>query len=129
VAGAVIKAFESLRFYESGRSIPSLGNRRYSTYFPQSIARYIYFEINVCSIYRLGAKVYQVKWRYYNPTGSLEWEKQDDWNIRADLSYCYFSRGYGWNKTGNWTPGTYRVEILIDGVEFAEGSFSIEHPG
>ena len=29
-------------------------------------------------------------------------------------------------KPGFWTRGTYRVVILINGVEFAEGSFVIE---
>jgi Domain of unknown function (DUF3859) len=33
--------------------------------------------------------------------------------------------GYGWVQPGRWKLGTYRMEILIDGVKFAEGSFTI----
>jgi hypothetical protein len=32
----------------------------------------------------------------------------------------------GWNEPGKWARGTYRVEILIDGVKFAEEPFTIE---
>jgi hypothetical protein len=118
---------ESLRFYEGGRDFVEEEQRRYSTYFPQSIARYIKFEITVRNYYKLLDSVYQLKWRYYNSTGNLGWEEQAEWNIKADWSRCWYSRGYGSNTPGRLEPGIYRVEILIDGVEFAYGSFTIEH--
>ena len=34
--------------------------------------------------------------------------------------------GTGWAEPGHWKLGTYRVVILIDGIKFAEGSFTIE---
>ena len=44
--------FQSLRFYERSWDIPSFNNYRYGTYFPQSVARCIFFELYVSSSYK-----------------------------------------------------------------------------
>ena len=64
--------------------------------------------------------------RYYNIDGSL-WVTDDprDWVITSDMKQAWFVGGRGWSKPGQWNLGDYRVEILINGVEFAEAKFKI----
>jgi proteasome lid subunit RPN8/RPN11 len=59
-------------------------------------------------------------------SGSLLWEDQEDMVIKLDDERAWYAKGWGWEQPGMWKLGTYRVEILIDGVKFAEGSFTIE---
>jgi hypothetical protein len=120
---------ESLLFYESESSImPYKEKRRYSTYFPQSIARYIYFEINLDNqMWKRGDRTYHFEWRFYDQNGDLIRQGQRDFVIKNEWKSCWYSASWGTPLPGNWTPGTYRVEILIDGVEFAQDVFIITH--
>jgi hypothetical protein len=118
---------ESLRFFESGQVMPEKEQRRYSTGFPQRTACYISFELTMRNrLYRQRSEIYSLKMRYFNPDGSILWERQEDRLIKSDNERPSYAMGYGWVQPGRWKVGTYRVEILIDGVKFAEGSFTIE---
>jgi hypothetical protein len=77
-------------------------------------------------LYRQRNEIYPLNVRYYNPDGSLLWEGQHDRFIKSDNERPSHQLGRGWEEPGWWKVGTYRVEILIDGVKFAEGSFTIE---
>jgi hypothetical protein len=115
--------FESLCFYESGTG--KLTDRQYNTHFPQSTTRYIYYELKVKILQKRAHKTYQISARYYSPDGDSWAYLQSDLVVELEDEWTYPSWGTGWAQSGRWTPGVYRVEILIDGVEFAEGSFTI----
>jgi hypothetical protein len=117
---------ESLRFYESGRGIPAKGTRRYSDRFDQRTTRYMNFEINARNLLHMkGDQTYHLAWRYYMPDGNVMGLSGTDGVIMSDRASFEWSAGRGWEEAGHWIPGTYRVEILLDGVKFAEGSFTI----
>jgi hypothetical protein len=118
-------AFESLRFYESGTAIGEHKERQYSTQFPKHSARYIKFELGVKNLQSMTDQTHQLMYRYINPDGSLLGETQSAWLVKSTSAMPSYSWGWGWEEPGHWQPGTYRVAILIDGVEFAEGSFTI----
>jgi hypothetical protein len=69
---------------------------------------------------------YQVLDRYYYPDGSLMSTREYDDEGCSDGRWWNSLSSSGWDDAGRWTPGPYRVEILINGVKFAEGSFTIE---
>jgi hypothetical protein len=117
--------FVSLEFYESGKGYPPREERRYSTHFPQRTTRFINFELDVYNHNRQREQVYKVTYGYYTSDGQLQEEYQRDFIVEPDRARWWFSRGCGWPDPGLWTPGIYRVVILIDGMEFAEGSFII----
>ena len=55
--------------------------------------------------------------------GGLVWEETDTWRITSRERETSLS----WDiPTSGWAQGIYRVEILIDGKEFAWGVFAIE---
>ena len=60
------------------------------------------------------------------PRFGVELPHQEETFVKSDNEWPSYQWGLGGAKPGFWTPGTYRVEILIDGVKFAEGSFTIE---
>ena len=115
-----------LEFYESGKGlyIEPL-KRRYSTHFPQQSARYINIEMWTWDLNKTN-HTFHVVCRYYKPDGCLLGETQDDWVVWFNDMRPYHCAGLGWDDPGQWKCGTYRVEILIDGVKFTEGSFTIE---
>jgi hypothetical protein len=117
--------FVSLQFFESGQETIPRAQRKYSANFPQSSARFIYFELTLRNHNRQREQVYQVTYRY-TIDGQLQWENQDEYIVRPDWTRCWFSRGCGKADPRCWEPGEYRVEIFIDGVPFTEGSFILE---
>ena len=71
---------------------------------------------------------YEREWldRYYSPDGRLMGTRVYDEEVHSEWEWCSSLSSRGREDAGLWTPGVYRVEILIDGVEFARGSFTIE---
>jgi len=116
-----------VKFFESGHGYPPIEARCYNTRFPQATARFVNFELNVANLlYKKRDQTHHVWVRLLDPTGGLVWEDQHDWVIDADCEYTWITWGWGNDKPkGHWIRGIYRVVILIDGVERAEGSFTI----
>ena len=118
---------ESLNFFESGKEVPPKEERQYSTRFPQSTARFVNFELNVCNrLYRQRNQTHQMWVRLYDPNGGLLGEGQHDWVIEADCERTWMTWGWGNAEPGrHWSRGLYNVVVLIDGAEIAKGSFTI----
>ena len=124
--------FVDLKFFAWETDLPNAPRReqrQYNTSFPQSITCHIYYELQM----RVGVVpgpelTYEVLHRYYYPDGSLMRKRQyDDVVFSENQGYSLNSvSASGWDVPGRWKLGTYRVEILIDGGEFAKGSFTIE---
>jgi len=119
---------ESLRFFESGKL--ATGERQYSTSFPQRTTCFVNFEITMRNrLHRqkseMRAKTCNLKFDFFKPDGGLMWGNQRGFCIVFDKDRHVYAEGCGWREPGWWTPGTYRVVILIDEVKFTEGSFTI----
>jgi hypothetical protein len=118
---------ESLKFYESDK-----GDHQWKPHFrvcfPQETTRFVRYKLTVRNrLYKVRDHTCQVVAHYYNPDGSLlETIPPYDWVIKANREETALYSGRSWEEPGHWEPGTYRIEILIDGVKFAEGSFTIE---
>jgi hypothetical protein len=57
---------------------------------------------------------YKLRAHYYNPGGSLMGEIEDRIVAKPERETFWFTRGWGWETAGNWSPGVYRVEIFFD---------------
>jgi hypothetical protein len=116
-----------MRFFESGEEMPEEEEPQYSTCFSQRTARFIVFELTMRNLlYGQESEIYALTMHYYNPDGSLLWELQQYRFIKFDNEWPCHADGCGVEQPGLWDAGDYRVEILIDGITFAEGSFTIE---
>lgn len=59
---------------------------------------------------------------FYGPAGEMAAE--DEKKVPAEARYLYFDSG----DTRNWEPGTYRVEIAVDGEVVDEKALSLAAP-
>jgi hypothetical protein len=115
-----------LKFFESGQEIPAREQCQYSTRFPQRTTRYISFELYMNNLlYRKRKQSFQMLARYYKPDGSLLWESHAEWNVPSSMRAFTYSWGLGEDDPGWWKRGSYGLEILLNGVSVAEGSFAI----
>ncbi len=118
--------FESLQFFESGYDVPEVSELNYTTRFPKSKTRYIYFMVNVKNLlWNKESQIPMIIGRYYNPDGSFLADVDALVDIPADWEYADVWQGWGWDEPGNWSDGTYRVEILFGNKKVAEKQFFI----
>ena len=119
-------AFESLRFFETGDELPQSHASHYRTHFAQSTCRYIYYDLTVKNLRPEQDQTFLLEQRVYSAHGKLEGQSQHEYVLKANEERWMYPWGFGWPEAGRWKTGTYRMEILIDGVTFAVGSFTIE---
>ncbi len=116
----------NVRFFEAGDSTPDVADRRYGNKFPRETTRRIYTELRIKNFrYKERAHEHDVEWVYYNPNGSIWGKMNSKFNVKSIWENAWIQRGWGWSNAGNWSSGTYRVKLFIDGTEVAEESFVI----
>jgi hypothetical protein len=119
--------FVSLHFFESGSGMPPKGQRSYSTSFSQHTARFVSFELTMRTrLESVQSTRVRVRTHYYlTPATTLFKRQEEDHVVYADADSRPYQWGFGAAQPGSWKAGVYRVVIFIDGVEFAEGTFTI----
>ncbi len=115
-----------LRFYEGGDGKVPYKQRDYRTEFSKSSTRYVCWELGL--EYPIGSPRtdFEVLAIYYKPGGSIFGQHtQRNFYIDPALTSVAYSSNRGWSDPGKWPPGTYRVDLFIEGQKVASGSFSI----
>jgi serine/threonine protein kinase len=114
-----------LRFFEGGYNMPPRDERQYDTRFSSATARYINYELSL-EFPAPGRQVdFQVEAVYYGPDGTELARFTADYHLEADWTTSWHAKGWGWDNPGQWSPGTYRVELYVDGQVAASGTFEI----
>ena len=114
----------SVQFYASETGRFQTESHRYSIRFPQQSTRWVICELTVRNrLYRKHDRTYHLTAQCYTAEGKLLWEDRRNWLITSQEQEPSISWGL---QAGQWTVGIYRVDILIDGEEFAWGAFVIE---
>jgi hypothetical protein len=92
--------------------------------FPKQTTSSVICELTVRNLlYGQQDRTYRVTAQCYTAEGRLLWEDRLDWLITSQKQ----ERSTSWRlEAGQWTAGIYRLDILIDGKDFAWGAFSIE---
>ena len=120
--------FQSIKFFEGGNNPPAPeSDNQFKTDFPRSTARYIHFLVNAKNLlHRNRSQKPLIIGRYYYPDGTLFGEARiDTVEVPASWDIAELWTGWGWDKSGNWTLGTYRVEVLFGNTKVGEGKFTI----
>ena len=116
--------FEFLRFYESPYEEPA--ERDFDTAFPKSTTRYVNYFVGAKNLlYNRRDQNPRIAAKYYKPDGSLLCTIERNQHIPSDWQNVDMWHGWGWDKPGNWTVGTYRVEIFFGYRKIVDGQFSI----
>jgi hypothetical protein len=101
--------------------------------FPQQTTRCIWCNIVGIEVKWQPDRKYTLSYNIYGPDGTLQSHRTED-KLQIPSQYCDLSYhvwrvyGYGWREPGNWRPGEYQAEALIDGARVATGHFTIAPP-
>jgi hypothetical protein len=120
-----IGTVERVRFFESGFDAPPLSERHYATRFDFERTHYINYELDLAHPFLQNAVEFALKSVWYGPDGKQVHESKQKALIRPEWKTSSHCHGYGSSKGGTFIPGTYRVELSVDGKKIAEGSFEV----
>ncbi|MCW9080589.1 MAG: caspase family protein [Colwellia sp.] len=121
-------ALSSIKFFESDDDAPDSKDREFSNNFEVTKARKIWTEVKIKNFrYKEQAHEHDVKWVYYKANGEIDTTLKSKFNVKAQWQNAWTQKGWGYDKPGNWSPGTYKVKVFIDDKEVAEDSFTMSH--
>jgi hypothetical protein len=115
----------SIQFYEGVEAYSGPSRPGFRFRFAKSTTRFVMCWVKFTHSWQYSTFKYKLQIRYYRPDGSMVGELEDEIEVDPQRPSFSYSRGLGWKEPGNWQPGDYRVEILIDRVERQSGTFTI----
>lgn len=117
---------KNLSFFESGSTIPPLGQRRYRARFSKHTTRYISWELDL----KYSPRKYDVKFPlsivYFSADGKVFARNSGNFQIERNWNGSRHWLGWGFSNPGQWPVGEYKVEIISEGKLVARGSFAID---
>ncbi len=119
-------SFDKISFFEAGYNPPAQGNRTYKNSFSQKDTRYIWCEFQVKNLfYGVREQNLKVKYRYYKPDGSFFGEVPADFIVQLDKETASLAQGWGWETSGQWGLGNYRVDIIVGEERVGHSYFTV----
>ena len=117
----------SIRFFESGSTIPPQDNRVYDDSFIAAQVRYINTEVWL--------DFDAPKRELYVPLSCTTYDQNEGVvsnyvlanRIKAEATDWYNQLGWGRQAPGSWKPGGYRVDCVYGGKVVASGSFKVRN--
>jgi hypothetical protein len=106
----------AIKFFESGEETITRSDRIYENNFSSASTRFINWELTLdheCPPEEREDFVVQVT--YFNPDGTVFTNYSVNTYVDAGWTKSTHSSGWGWEKSGNWPEGKYRVELEIIG--------------
>ncbi|MBN2416945.1 FecR domain-containing protein [bacterium] len=120
---------EDLRFYESGRGITPVEQRRYANRFSASTVRYVNYELRLTYPETNHDVPFDIEVIWYNPDGGEFSRHTKSYTIQGGWNGSYHTDGVGWEEPGNWNPGIYNVKLFLQGREIADEHFEVTGAG
>ncbi len=111
-------SLKAVRFYEGGDPDPPLTQRLYKTHFWQDATRNVDFQVDLDGALQKHID-YKAKWYLADGSSFLGREHALDPNA---------TRIEGGLKLPRWDPGSYKMDIVANGVTIASKKFTVEPP-
>lgn len=116
---------ESLRFYAVKEHVPAEAERSFGTRFARKGTKFVYFQLDMINPWEYTTFTYTITARYYKPDGTLMGEVKNEVETQPSWRRFWHTDGWGNRIIDVWQPGTYRVEILVDGEARISERFTI----
>ena len=116
-----------LRFFESG-SVPTHREEWvFAERFSKEQVRFINWEIGLKHPPENEDRYFELAYFYYGPNDEEKviTSGVDKFMIKASRTESYHNLGCGWDAPGNWEPGIYYVDIILDNRVIGRGGFEI----
>lgn len=117
--------FAGIRFFESGIDAVSPDKRVYGNVFSTASSRYIYWELKLEHFNQAGKIFFTINEVWKKSNGTIFYNNKRKFYIPATDKSTYYCSGFGSNRFSNWTPGSYRLELFIEGKKVASGNFTV----
>jgi hypothetical protein len=114
----------ALRLFESGAEPVDVKQRQYTQRFSQAATRGIYPELNL-QFPDPGREITFAYEIVFYRDRELYHRRKCDTSIMAGWLDSNHSCGVGWVDAGKWKPGSYLVEVFIEGRKVAATSFEV----
>jgi hypothetical protein len=114
-----------VRFYALSAGTSQKELRQSGIRFPQQTTHKVFCELTVCNLlYKQSDRQFSVTAQCFTVDEKLLWEDHRNWLIRSQEQGPLIL--WELQVHEGWSPGIYRVDILINGLDFAWGAFAIE---
>jgi len=118
----------SLRFYESGSNGLPHDQRVYGNTFPASTTRFIAWELSLKHPHPGVHRDFDISATWLRPDGSVWTQQTCPSHVEPLWTLSWHDCRWGWNEPGHYMPGTYQVELFVEGKSVAKGRFTITAP-
>jgi hypothetical protein len=119
--------FMNVKLFETGHDAVPQSERYYTTHFSKSTSKYIFYEAEVRNnLYNIKSNSLKLYAEFYGPDGTLMGDPVLEYTIPSDWATAYLWHGWGWNESGNWDAGRYRLVLYINHEKLTEIYFTIE---
>jgi len=118
-------SFQEIKFFESGATIPQMGARTYQSQFNHRTTRFVDWELHLTFPPVTSRVNFTIFTTWYYPNGTVF--GNETVNTYADVGWTTpaYTSGRGYQRTGIWRRGTYRVDLYVNGNRIGSGSFTI----
>ena len=105
---------DALRFFDKGAGTLSWDSRILRNRFPRQTARYISWELDLTYPRQDEGIEFQIEAVYYGPDGAALGQFTRETSVKEGWSGSLHTGGWGWEKSGQWKTGAYRVGLFVD---------------
>ena len=105
---------DALRFFDKGSGTLSWDSRILRNRFPRQTARYISWELDLTYPRQDEGIEFQIEAVYYGPDGAALGQFTRETSVKEGWSCSLHTGGWGWEKSGQWKTGAYRVGLFVD---------------
>lgn len=115
----------NILFFEAGYDPPPKYQRVYKKSFYTEKTRYVYWEANFNHDAPARLVEFPMDAVYHNSRGEVVARQTMHIKIEPSWENSNHCMGWGAVKPGWWAPGSYRVDLFIDGVKVGSSTFDI----
>ena len=123
---SVIVKSAKIRFFEGDKNMPPQENRTYKDRFPRLESRYIYWHLDITHQSFNQRRYFNMQVIYYRPDGSIFGQSSRQSYIEPGWTSSWHNYGLGWEQSGQWPTGSYRVDVFVEQQKVTSGSFLVE---
>ena len=114
-----------LRFYEGGFDDVPLDQRAYAQRFASESTRAIWWELGLAYPAPRSQRNFRLDARWRRQDGSVLADQAVDGRLEVGWTSSFHALGWGATTTATWEPGTYTLELAVDGKAVASGTFQV----